>query len=650
MSWTPLAGVPNPIIVDSAGTAGSGYVLKCYLPGTTTSTSLAIDSSGSSPQTTITANADGIWEVSSNEIVPHIDRKSKWAIFENATNATANTPAYMGFFDNINQISSLSSVSVATITALKAVTGQVDNESITVLGHTTEGDGGGGIFWFDSSSSVTDDNGIYIQPDAGSGRWLRSFTGDLEFRWYGATGDGTTDDITESQATVDAAFTLRTGVYAGYGKYYFSAALELRADTTGDSRYGTTIRGDGVGSELLGASGITMIKGLAAGPTSGSMFDFCGLRDMQIRSLSSSTKAAIGFDISEMTRVVCDRVLFRQLDYGVRQTVAESPASQCWSNTFRRCTFQECDEWGIAVENTYDITVDACIFEASAANGGGISFTDDTTLGNVEYRSFVINDCTLQNLYKAGIEGGQGLNLLITNNYFENCAQGGTGNSWSYDVDLTKGNRDTSGFIDNLSIEGNTFNTFSTNVADGSFYNVGVEKIINSTAWAKNYTNNSRRVEVTNSAGTDSIRIDANLTSAEVSTGSAVVYGIDDGFQYANASHVQKSSIGKALRQIQKSDSRELSLGFASARPSTSDHRVGSLYHNDALSDHHLPYAWVCTAEGSPDTWKAMFVSARGTTTERDALSLGTADEGAIFSNESTTTTQRWTGSVWQNI
>lgn len=111
MTWSTMADVPNPIIVDAAGTAGSGYVLKAYLPGTTTSTSIAIDSSGSSPQTSITANADGIWEVSGNEIVPHIDRKHKWGIFANATDATANTPFYMGPFDNIEQAATTGSAS-----------------------------------------------------------------------------------------------------------------------------------------------------------------------------------------------------------------------------------------------------------------------------------------------------------------------------------------------------------------------------------------------------------------------------------------------------------------------------------------------------------------------------------------------------------
>lgn len=101
MSWAVMADVPNPIVVDAAGTAGTGYVLKAYLPGTTTSIAIAIDATGGSPQTSITANAEGKWEVSGNEVLPYIDRAHKWGIFANATDAAANTPFYMGPFDTV---------------------------------------------------------------------------------------------------------------------------------------------------------------------------------------------------------------------------------------------------------------------------------------------------------------------------------------------------------------------------------------------------------------------------------------------------------------------------------------------------------------------------------------------------------------------
>ncbi len=108
-TFTKMSTVPNPIIVDAAGTAGSGYVLKCYLPGTTTVTNIATDSTGGTTVASMTANAKGKWEVSGNEVIPHIDRKCKWGIFANSTDAAANTPFYMGPFNNVEQSSSSTS-------------------------------------------------------------------------------------------------------------------------------------------------------------------------------------------------------------------------------------------------------------------------------------------------------------------------------------------------------------------------------------------------------------------------------------------------------------------------------------------------------------------------------------------------------------
>lgn len=102
MAWTKMASVPNPVM-DSNGDAASGYVLKCYLPGTTTATSIATDNTGGVTASTMTTNSAGKWELSGNEIIPHMDRKVKWGIFANATHAAANTPFYMGPFDNVDQ-------------------------------------------------------------------------------------------------------------------------------------------------------------------------------------------------------------------------------------------------------------------------------------------------------------------------------------------------------------------------------------------------------------------------------------------------------------------------------------------------------------------------------------------------------------------
>jgi hypothetical protein len=92
---------------------------------------------------------------------------------------------------------------VASISALKALTGG-DFDMVNVGGHTTAGDGGGGVFRWDGSDTTADDNGIYIQPNAGgTGRWIRQYDLPVNVRWFGATGDGTTDDAAAIQAALD---------------------------------------------------------------------------------------------------------------------------------------------------------------------------------------------------------------------------------------------------------------------------------------------------------------------------------------------------------------------------------------------------------------------------------------------------------------
>lgn len=105
MAWTKMSTVPNPLL-DPNGDPASGFVLKCYLPGTTTTTPIATDNTGGTTVSTMTSNAEGKWEVSGNEYIPHIDRSVKWGIFANATDATANTPFYQGPYDNVVQSSS----------------------------------------------------------------------------------------------------------------------------------------------------------------------------------------------------------------------------------------------------------------------------------------------------------------------------------------------------------------------------------------------------------------------------------------------------------------------------------------------------------------------------------------------------------------
>lgn len=60
------------------------------------------------------------------------------------------------------------------------------------------------VYVWDAGSSATDNNGTVIAPNAGTGRWMLVHNGRLNPRWFGATGDGSTNDQPAFQAAIDA--------------------------------------------------------------------------------------------------------------------------------------------------------------------------------------------------------------------------------------------------------------------------------------------------------------------------------------------------------------------------------------------------------------------------------------------------------------
>src|SRR5262249_38039110 len=91
-------------------------------------------------------------------------------------------------------------------TNLRSLIGNVSPTSAVVVvgGYLVVGDGGGGVFFWDASSSTGDDAGTIIVPTGSTtGRWVRLFSGDINVKWFGARGDGTTDDTAAIQAALD---------------------------------------------------------------------------------------------------------------------------------------------------------------------------------------------------------------------------------------------------------------------------------------------------------------------------------------------------------------------------------------------------------------------------------------------------------------
>ena len=172
-------------------------------------------------------SAAGVWEVSGNEVVPHIDRKCKWGIFANATDAAANTPFYMGPFDNVEQSLAGNSLEATnnilifeTVADMVASTSLSVGDHVRTLGYTSIGDGGDNAYDIVAAATGTDDGGEYI--DLATHQALGLFPGGVySVKQWGATGDGVTDDTTA----------INTCIVANYGKdVFFPAGTYIISD------------------------------------------------------------------------------------------------------------------------------------------------------------------------------------------------------------------------------------------------------------------------------------------------------------------------------------------------------------------------------------------------------------------------------------
>ena len=90
----------------------------------------------------------------------------------------------------------IGSVVVDSIANMKNLNTEIEaNATVELLGYYSKGDGGGGTFYWDSTS-IEDDNGGTIIEATGvvDGRYIRNYSGAVNVKWFGAKGDGITDD------------------------------------------------------------------------------------------------------------------------------------------------------------------------------------------------------------------------------------------------------------------------------------------------------------------------------------------------------------------------------------------------------------------------------------------------------------------------
>jgi len=182
--------------LDANGNPLAGGKLYTYRTGTSTPKTTYSDASG-------TANANPVVLDSEGSADVWIDSDEAYRF-----RLETSTGALRWQRDGITNSTWSTMRTVATIADLKLISGSsTDASVVSVAGYYAVGDGGGGEFYWSPGSTATDNGGTIIKATAvTTGRWLRIFSGSLSVKWFGAKGDGTTDD--------SAAFHLAIAVIA----------------------------------------------------------------------------------------------------------------------------------------------------------------------------------------------------------------------------------------------------------------------------------------------------------------------------------------------------------------------------------------------------------------------------------------------------
>ena len=198
-------------------------------------------------------------------------------------------PIFSGTGGSILSDSAIPSVglilSVPTIAALRAVIAStLPVIQCFVAGYHTGADGGEGTFWYNAADTTSADNGGTIIVDACGRRWYRETQSQpISVNWFGAVGDGTTDDSAAVLAAVAAVVSL------GGGKVTFSArSYQLGTTTLAVTSSSVEFQGAGAFATVLLFTGANDIFTFV-GPSYELKINGNAVRDLSSDSLTCRT-------------------------------------------------------------------------------------------------------------------------------------------------------------------------------------------------------------------------------------------------------------------------------------------------------------------------------------------------------------------------
>lgn len=329
---------------------------------------------------------------------------------------------------------------IPTFASIAALRANVQAETIVyVQGYYGTGTLGGGAFSYVATDTTTADNGGTVIVDAANHRWYRERAGpNYPVSWFGAKGDGTTDDLASITACLAAL------VVNGGGLAVFEALTYKHSNTitiansfvglwgvaaNGFSEFGTPL--ETYATRLLW-SGSTGVSQVLVSPVSGASsrklfgcsvqnitFDGATIAEggLQVMSHENGTFQGLTFIGHVNSALAC-------LYTGVVATLGGSQSRDCQHNLFRNMVMiQEVGQGtgvgvfltGDATANTSLNTFDEFLILHTNQSGIFINSADSNNFGRMD-------------IQRAGggasgvglsLAAGASTNLTANNNYFD---------------------------------------------------------------------------------------------------------------------------------------------------------------------------------------------------------------------------------------
>jgi len=260
-----------------------------------------------------------------------------------------------------------------TIQQLKAAVNP-KSTYVLVTGRDVKNDGGGGLFFWDSTETVDEDGGTIfassLLPKTAAGRWKRVMIdgGALNVKWFGARGDATPDGGNVIQRVIDLAPS-GASIYIPRGSYNVSKTIVVAGKSL-------SIKGDGEGTRVwranedpLGSLGNnSILKKMGHGTTlrvDGMKFDVQGVAISGLEFDDADPPAS-----STYLDLVVSNCTFVGQGVGIRLIKARE-------SFITNCKF-ECSTDGIYLREATNVSVSGCFFHPTVQDvARGIRYDGD---------------------------------------------------------------------------------------------------------------------------------------------------------------------------------------------------------------------------------------------------------------------------------